>query len=69
MSDYKMNHKQNVLKTAGRIGILIGANKAAVKRPCPEYQSEECYKITLASRQDTIKSLEEDLALALTYCK
>ncbi len=64
-----MNHKQKALKTAAKIGNLIGANKAAMQKPCPDYQSEEGYKITLASLQDIIKSLEEDLALALTYCK
>ena len=64
-----MNHKQQAFKLAVKIGNLIGANKAAMQRPCPEYQSEEGYRITLASIQEIIKSLEEDLSLALTYCK
>ncbi len=64
-----MNHKQQALKTAAKLGSLVGANKAAMKRPCPAYQSVEGYKITLASIQEIIKSLEEDLALALAYCK
>ncbi len=64
-----MNHKQQALQTAAKIARLIGANKAAMQKPCPAYQSVEGYKITLASIQEIIKSLEEDLALALTYCK
>ncbi len=64
-----MNHKQKALKTVAKIGKLIGSNKAAMQKSCPEYQSEEGYYITLASRQDIIKSLEADLALFLTYCK
>ncbi len=64
-----MNHKQKALQTAAKFGNLIGATKAAIKRPCPDYQSEEGYKITLASRQEILKYLEEDLDLALTYCK
>jgi hypothetical protein len=64
-----MNHKQQALKTAAKIGRLIGANKAAMCRPCPDYQDESGYKATLASIQGIIKSLEEDLSLALTYCK
>lgn len=64
-----MNHKQQTLKLAVKIAKLVGANKAAMQRPCPEYQNEEGYKITLASLQEIIKSLEEDLSLALTYCK
>ena len=63
-----MNHKQ-AFKLAVKIGNLIGANKAAMQRPCPEYQSEDGYRITLESIKEIIKSLEEDLALALTYCK
>lgn len=64
-----MNRKQQAFKRVARIAALIGANKAAMQKPCPNYQDEEGYKTTLVSIQEILKSLEEDLALALTYCK
>lgn len=64
-----MSHKQQALKIAAKIGKVIGANKAAMQQPCPEYQSEDGYKVTLASIQEIARSLEEDLSLALSYCK